>query len=80
MELKWTEISKAINGTDINGLPLAAGTLALDEIIDDRAITLRNVTLANAVFHIHASGGCAVNISVKSGYKDWKTRNMIINT
>ena len=60
MELKWTEISKAINGTDINGLPLAAGTLALDEIIDDRAITLRNVTLANAVFHIHASGGCAV--------------------
>ena len=60
MELKWTEISKAINGTDVNGFPLAAGTLAVDEITEGRAITLRNVTLTNAIFHIYASGGCAV--------------------
>lgn len=57
----WNKVLYLTNGTDVNGVPLSSGMLAIDRIISkDRTETVKNIPLIDGVIVIHSSGGCAV--------------------
>lgn len=57
----WNKILFLTNGTDVNGVPLSSGMLAIDRIVsEDKTETVKNIPLIDGVITIHSSGGCAV--------------------
>lgn len=60
----WKKILHLTNGTDVNGVPLASGIIAIDKFIGDigekEMQTIKNIPLMDGIFQIHSSGGCAV--------------------
>lgn len=57
----WNKILSLTNGTDVNGVPLSSGMLAIDRILSkERTETVKNIPLLDGVITIHSSGGCAV--------------------
>ena len=73
INLSWDEVAPLVNGADKNGIPVSAGTLAIDKMISPQKLqTLSNIVLEGGVFHIHASGGCAVVVI------DFKPENIAV--
>lgn len=57
----WNKILFLTNGTDVNGVPLSSGMLAIDRIVsEEKTETVKNIPLIDGVIRIHSSGGCAV--------------------
>ena len=59
-ELPWDQLLNLINGRDINGYPLSASTLSIDEVSENKTITLKNTVMDEGTVTLHMSGGCVV--------------------
>lgn len=62
-DLPWEEIFAASRGIDRAGNPMSTAALSIDDIKDpEHPVAISNQVIANGIFDIHVSGGCAVII------------------
>lgn len=69
-ELPWDQLLRLINGKDVNGFPLSASTLSIDEVLkgENKTITLKNTVMDEGAVTLYMSGGCIVaEISFNKG-------------
>ena len=61
-EFPWDELLHLVNGKDVNGLPLAASALSVDEVNEAKSgnVTLQNEVMAAGAVGLILSGGLAV--------------------
>ena len=61
-ELPWDQLLRLINGKDVNGFPLSASTLSIDEVLKDenKAVTVKNAAMDEGAVSLYLSGGCVV--------------------
>ena len=61
-ELPWDQLLRLINGKDINGFPLSASTLSIDEVLkeENKTVTVKNTVMDEGAVTIYMSGGCIV--------------------
>lgn len=61
-ELPWEQLLHLINGRDVNGFPLSASAISIDEVLqsENKAITVNNAAMDQGAVTISMSGGCVV--------------------
>ena len=61
-EFPWDELLHLVNGKDVNGLPLSASALSVDEVNEDKSgiVTLKNAIMSDGAVSLFLTGGCAV--------------------
>ena len=61
-ELPWDQLLHLINGKDVNGFPLSASAVSIDEVIEkeNKAITVNNAIMDQGAVTLSMSGGCIV--------------------
>ena len=61
-ELPWDQLLHLINGRDVNGFPLSASAVSIDEVIEkeNKAITVNNAIMDQGAVALSMSGGCIV--------------------
>lgn len=61
-ELPWEQLLHLINGRDVNGFPLSASAVSIDEVMEkeNKAITVNNAIMDQGAVTLSMSGGCIV--------------------
>lgn len=61
-ELPWNQLLHLVNGRDVNGFPLSASAVSIDEVIEkeNKAITVNNAIMDQGAVTLFMSGGCIV--------------------